>query len=40
VNEISAEQGKAPKAVSEMLRRIRATLLDCIERALTREAHA
>jgi RNA polymerase sigma-70 factor (ECF subfamily) len=37
VNELAAEQGKAPKAVSEMLRRIRATLLDCIERTLTRE---
>ncbi len=40
VNELSAEQGKAPKAVSEMLRRIRASLLDCIERTLAREAHA
>jgi RNA polymerase sigma-70 factor (ECF subfamily) len=38
VNELAAEQGKAPKAVSEMLRRIRASLLDCIERTLTREA--
>lgn len=34
VNELAAEQGKAPKAVSEMLRRIRASLLDCIERTL------
>jgi len=38
VNELAAERGKAPKAVSEMLRRIRATLLDCIERTLIREA--
>lgn len=37
VNELAAEQGKTPKAVSEMLRRIRATLLDCIERAVARE---
>lgn len=40
VNELSAEQGKSPKAVSEALRRIRASLLDCIERRLTREARA
>ena len=39
VNELAAEQGKAPKAVSEMLRRIRSSLLDCIERTLAREAH-
>lgn len=39
VNELAAEQGKAPKAVSEMLRRIRATLLECIERTLVRDAH-
>ncbi len=37
VNELAAEQGKAPQAVSEMLRRICATLLDCIERTLTRK---
>ena len=37
VNELAAEQGKAPKAVSEMLRRIRSSLLDCIERTLARE---
>jgi RNA polymerase sigma-70 factor (ECF subfamily) len=40
VNELAAQQGKAPKAVSEMLRRIRATLLDCIEQTLAREARA
>lgn len=39
VNEMAAEQGKAPKAVSEMLRRIRSSLLDCIEQTLSREAH-
>lgn len=39
VNELAAEQGKAPKAVSEMLRRIRSSLLECIERTLSREAH-
>ena len=40
VNELAAEQGKAPKAVSEMLRRIRASLIDCIDHTLAREAHA
>jgi hypothetical protein len=30
--------GKQPKAVSEMLRRVRRTLLDCIERSLTPDA--
>lgn len=40
VNEIAQEQGKTPKAVSEMLRRIRAALLECIERTVAREAHA
>ncbi len=39
VNELAAEQGNAPKAGSEMLRRIRSSLLDCIERTLVREAH-
>lgn len=40
INELAAEQGKAPKAVSEMLRRIRAVLLECIERTLIRETQA
>lgn len=40
VIELAAERGKSPKAVSEMLRRIRASLLDCIERTLTQENHA
>jgi RNA polymerase sigma-70 factor (ECF subfamily) len=40
VNELAAEHGTTAKAVSEMLRRIRASLLDCIERTLAREAHA
>ena len=35
VNDLAAAMGKQPKAVSEMLRRVRRTLLDCIERALT-----
>lgn len=39
VNELAAEQGKAPKSVSEMLRRIRSSLMVCIERTLAREAH-
>jgi len=34
VNAMAAAVGKQPKAVSEMLRRVRRTLLDCIERAL------
>ncbi len=40
VNMLAAEQGKTPKAMSEMLRRIRASLLDCIDRTLAREGHA
>ena len=40
VNELAAEQSKAPKAVSEMLRRIRASLMDCIDQTLAREANA
>jgi len=35
VNDLAAAMGKQPKAVSEMLRRVRRTLLDCIEHALT-----
>lgn len=38
VNDMAAEQGRSPKAVSEMLRRIRAALLECIQRTLAREA--
>lgn len=34
VNALAAELGKTPKAVSEMLRRVRAALLTCIERKL------
>lgn len=40
VNELAAEQGKTPKAVSEMLRRIRASLLTCIERSIAAEGYA
>jgi RNA polymerase sigma-70 factor (ECF subfamily) len=40
VNELAAELGRSPKAVSEALRRIRAALLECIDRTLAREAHA
>jgi RNA polymerase sigma-70 factor (ECF subfamily) len=35
VNEVAAERGSSPKAVSEMLRRIRLGLLACIERTLS-----
>ncbi len=38
VNSIAAEQKRSPKAVSESLRRIRASLLECIERTIAREA--
>ena len=37
VNAMSRERGTTPKALSEMLRRIRRSLLLCIERSLTRE---
>jgi RNA polymerase sigma-70 factor, ECF subfamily len=35
VNDLAAARGSTPKAVSEMLRRIRIALLGCIERSLT-----
>jgi len=38
VNELARRSGKSPKAISETLRRIRRTLLDCIERTVAREA--
>ncbi len=38
VNEMAEETGRSPKAVSEALRRIRAALLECIERTLAQEA--
>lgn len=37
VNVMSRERGTTPKALSEMLRRIRRSLLLCIERSLARE---
>jgi len=40
VNAIAAARATQPKAVSEMLRRIRRTLLDCIERKLAAEGAA
>ena len=40
VNDMAAEQGRTPKAVSEMLRRIRKTLMTCIETSLARESAA
>lgn len=40
VNEMAAERGSTPKALSEMLRRIRHALMLCIERTLAREAHS
>ncbi len=38
VNELACRLGKTPKAVSEMLRRIRRALLECIERRVAQEA--
>lgn len=38
VNAMAAAAGITPKAVSDRLRRIRDTLLDCVNRALAREA--
>jgi RNA polymerase sigma-70 factor (ECF subfamily) len=38
VNEMARKRGKTPKAISEMLRRIRRALLECIERRLAQEA--
>jgi RNA polymerase sigma-70 factor (ECF subfamily) len=38
VNALAMAQGSRPKAVSEMLRRIRHTLLACIERTIAAEA--
>ncbi len=40
VNDMAAESGRSPKAISEALRRIRCILLDCIERTLAQEAGA
>ena len=40
VNEMAEERGTTPKAISEMLRRIRQALLLCIERVLEKEARA
>ncbi len=40
VNEMAAERGSTPKALSEMLRRIRHSLMLCIERTLAREARS
>jgi RNA polymerase sigma-70 factor (ECF subfamily) len=40
VNEIAEQRGTTPKAISEMLRRIRQALLVCIERSLEKEARA
>lgn len=38
VNALAAERGISPKAFSEQLRRIRRTLMDCIETTLARNA--
>lgn len=40
VNEMAEERGTSPKALSEMLRRIRHALLLCIERSVSQEARA
>lgn len=37
VQELATQLGRTPKALSESLRRIRAALLECIERSLVRE---
>lgn len=38
VKAMAAVAGVTPKAVSDRLRRIRDTLLDCVNRAIAREA--
>jgi RNA polymerase sigma-70 factor (ECF subfamily) len=38
VKELALQAGKTPKAISEMLRRIRQVLLECIEQTVAREA--
>jgi RNA polymerase sigma-70 factor (ECF subfamily) len=38
VNSLAAARGTSPKALSEMLRRIRHALSECVERTLAREA--
>jgi hypothetical protein len=38
VNGVTAAMGKQPNAVAETLRRVRRTLLGCIERPLTLDA--
>jgi RNA polymerase sigma-70 factor (ECF subfamily) len=38
VSKLAFQSGKTPKAISEMLRRIRRVLLECIERTVAREA--
>lgn len=40
VNDMAEVRGTSPKALSEMLRRIRRTLMLCIEKNLSTEAHA
>lgn len=40
VNELAHRLGKTPKAISETLRRIRRTLLECIQRTVAQEARA
>jgi RNA polymerase sigma-70 factor, ECF subfamily len=40
VNEMAEERGTTPKALSETLRRIRHSLMVCIERSLAQEARA
>lgn len=40
VNDLAKARQTTPKALSEMLRRLRQALLQCIERTLAQEAHA
>ena len=40
VNDMAAEQGRSPKAVSEALRHLRKKLMTCIETTVATEAHS
>ncbi len=40
VQRLAEQRGSTPKALSEMLRRIRKKLQDCVERRLLQEKHA
>jgi len=40
ITTLATEQGRSPKALSEALRRIRKTLMNCIENRVAREARS